>query len=184
MYGIFCTKSASKRQKKHPIFPTFSVLLLSFFSGFRGPRGTNGTLGTHGAGRTRLSGRTLGPHRADGADQPGSDLRPRPGSGTGFWTRTRPRLRPGFRSRRRAGIRRTRRGARGARGRAGRPAKLVKAAAGITFHRASFLRKTRDEDFRGQKARNSLYAGSGWGVRKHAVDLTSCHCKLRQNLLK
>ena len=148
---IYCTSSSAPKvhQKcaRIPLFPRFlqpSFGALFFSPGFRGPRRPNGALGAHRAG---FSGRSLRPHRADRTDQPRPDLRPRARSGT--------RLRP----RRRTRLRRTRGRARRAGGRTRRPTELVKAAAGITFHRASFLRRKRDADFRRQKARNPLYAG-------------------------
>lgn len=159
MYVIFCTKSASKCRKNRPIFSTLSALLLSFFSGFRGPRRPNGTSGTHRPGFPCRTLRTHGTHRADRTDQPRPDFRPRPRPGTGFGAGARSRFRLRFRSGRQTGIRRTRRGTR-------RSTELVKAAALIAFHRASFLRGMRDEGFRGRKARNSLYAGRGWRVRR------------------
>ena len=137
-----CIKSAPKS----PFFPASCNFLLGalfFPPGFRGPRWPNGALGAHRAG---FSGRSLRPHRADRTDQPRPDLRPRARSGT--------RLRP----RRRTRLRRARWRTRGAGGRTRRPTELVKAAAGITFHRASFLRRKRDADFRRQRARNPLYA--------------------------
>ena len=116
-----------------------------------------GALGAH---RTGFSGRSLRPHRADRTDQPRPDLRPRARSGARLRPRRRTRLR---RAGRGARLRRTRGRARwrtrGAGGRTRRPTELVKAAAGITFHRASFLRRKRDADFRRQKARTPLYAG-------------------------
>ncbi len=158
MYVIFCTKSAPKHRKNRPIFSTLSALLLSFFSGFRGPRWPNGTSGTHRPGFPCRTLGTHGTHRANRTDQPRPNFRPRPRPGTGFGTGARPRFRLRFRSGRRAGIRRARRGTR-------RPTELVKAAALIAFHRASFLRGMRDEGFCGRKARNSLYAGRVWEVR-------------------
>ena len=125
---------------------------LFFSPGFRGSRWPNGALGAHRAG---FSGRSLRPHRADRTDQPRPDLRPRARSGTRLRPRRRTRLR---RAGRGARLRRTRGRARRTGGRTGRPAELVKAAARITFHRASFLRRKRDADFRRQKARNPLYA--------------------------
>ena len=133
-----------------PFFPASCNFLLGalFLSpGFRGSRWPNGALGAH---RTGFSGRSLRPHRADRTDQPRPDLRPRARSGT--------RLRPRRRTRLRRTRGRARRRTRGAGGRTRRPTELVKAAAGITFHRASFLRRKRDADFRRQKARNPLYA--------------------------
>ena len=132
---------------------------LFFSPGFRSSRWPNGALGAH---RTGFSGRSLRPHRADRTDQPRPDLRPRARSGTRLRPRRRTRLR---RAGRGARLRRTRGRARrtGGRtrrtgGRTGRPTELVKAAARITFHRASFLRRKRDADFRRQKARTPLYA--------------------------
>ena len=141
---------------KSPFFPASCNFLLGalFFSpGFRGPRRPNGALGAHRAG---FSGRSLRPHRADRTDQPRPDLRPRARSGTRLRPRRRTRLR---RAGRGARLRRTRWRTRGAGGRTRRPTELVKAAARITFHRASFLRRKRDADFRRQKARTPLYAG-------------------------
>ena len=131
---IYCTSSSASKvhQKcaKIPLFPRF--LQLSFGALFFSPgfRGSRWPNGALGAHRTGFSGRSLRPHRADRTDQPRPDLRPRARSGT--------RLRPRRRTR--------------------RPTELVKAAAGITFHRASFLRRKRDADFRRQKARTPLYA--------------------------
>ena len=160
---IYCTSSSAPKvhQKcaKIPFFPASCNFLLGalfFPPGFRGPRWPNGALGAHRAG---FSGRSLRPHRADRTDQPRPDLRPRARSGTRLRPRRRTRLR---RAGRGARLRRTRGRARwrtrGAGGRTRRPTELVKAAAGITFHRASFLRRKRDADFRRLKARNPLYA--------------------------
>lgn len=163
---IYCTSSSAPKMHQKcariPLFPRFLQLsfgALFFSPGFRGPRRPNGALGAHRAG---FSGRSLRPHRADRTDQPRPDLRPRARSGTRLRPRRRTRLR---RAGRGARLRRTRGRARwrtrGAGGRTRRPTELVKAAAGITFHRASFLRRKRDADFRRQKARNPLYAGRG-----------------------